>query len=107
MKGGKNKMVKTYTEKYKGFQIRDINYLDDPPDDEPIMFDVVQWCEDAYSGKEYCWSVARLIYDDKEPCFDLQSVGLRWVEAHPPREVEDWIIKWCDYKLRELDSDNY
>lgn len=100
-------MVKTYTERYKGFQIRDINYLGDPPEDAPIMFDVVQWFEDEYNGKECCWSVAHLVYDDREPCFDLQSVGLRWLEVHPSEEVEDWIMKWCDYKLRELDSDNY
>lgn len=99
-------MVKTYTEKYKGFQIRDVNYLGERPKDAPLEFDIVKWYVDAYDNKEHCWSVANLIYDPKEPCFDLQSIGLRWLEEHPDKDVENWIIAWCEYKLRELYSDN-
>lgn len=106
--------MQTYTDIYKTFQIRDICYVGDPPKDSPIMFDVVQWMThepyevvDGKTGEKrmsdrHCWSVAHLVYDPKEPCFELVSVGLRWLEVHPDKDVEDWIMKWCDYKLHEL-----
>lgn len=97
-------MVKEYTERYKGFQIRDVCYVEEPPKDEPLKYDVVQWYRRDFS-EEFCWSVANLVYDPKEPCFDLESIGLRWLECHPDEDVENWIIKWCEYKLQELDTD--
>lgn len=113
------KMVKEYTERYKGFQIRDVTYLGEPPKDMAPMFDVVKWEQYDHPTKtinlrtgeqeestEYCYSVGRLVYDAKEPCFDFESVGLRWLEAHPDEDVEKWIIKWCEYKLQELDDDD-
>ena len=97
-------MVKTYTERYKGFQIRDVIYLGERPKDI-IQFDIIKWYTDAYDNEEHSWSVGRLIYDPKEPCFDFKSIGLRWLEEHPDEDVENWIIAWCEYKVRELYSD--
>lgn len=106
--------MKTYTDIYKGFQIRDVNYLGEPPKDAPIKFDVVQWINhepyeviDGKTGEKRmsdrsCWSVATLEYNPKEPDIELRSVGLRWLEAHPDEDVEEWILKWCNYKLHEL-----
>lgn len=93
--------VKTYTDRYKGFQIRECNYLGDPPTNIPPTFDVVKWYTHD-DNKEYCYSVGRLIYNSKEPCFDFESIGLRWLDAHPDEDVENWLIKWAEYKLREL-----
>lgn len=97
-------MVREYTERYKGFQIRDVTYLGDPPQDAPLTYDIVQWWVD-HEGDERCWSVANLVYNPKEPCFYLESIGLRWLEVHPTIEVEAWVMKWCEYKLQELDTD--
>lgn len=97
-------MVKEYTERYKGFQIRDVTYLCDPPQNAPLQYDIVRWAKDN-GGKDYCWSVGRLIYNPKEPCFDFESVGLRWLEANPNEDVNSWVIKWCEYKLQELYTD--
>ena len=36
-------MVKEYTKRYKGFQIRDVSYLGEPPTNMPLTFDVVKW----------------------------------------------------------------
>ena len=36
-------MVKEYTERYKGFQIRDVCYLGKPPTNISPIFDVVKW----------------------------------------------------------------
>lgn len=111
-----------YTGVYKGFQIRDCVYLGGPPKNAPIQFDVVKWVKPAFpyectnleTGKtimreKYCYSVANLIYDEKNSCFDLKSIGLRWLEEHPDKDVENWIISWCTYKeleLRERENNN-
>lgn len=110
-------MVKEYTERYKGFQIRDVTYLGEPPTNIPPTFDVVKWESDTpieaidiVDGKsktftEYCYSVGNLIYNPKEPCFEFKSCGLRWLEAKPDEDVMNWILKWCEYKLQELYTD--
>ena len=97
-------MVKEYTGRYKGFQIRDVNYLGEPPTDIPPTFDVVKWRNEGGTN-EYCYTVGRLEYNAKEPCFEFKSCGLRWLASHPDEDVENWIIKWCDYKLQELHED--
>ena len=111
-------MVKTYTNRYKGFQIREVCYLGESPTNTPPTFDVVKWESydtpqkgvDLIDGKskvfeKYCYSVGYLKYNAKEPCFEFISCGLRWLETHPDKDVENWIIKWCDYKLQELYKD--
>lgn len=112
-------MVKEYTERYKGFQIRDVTYLGEPPTNIPPTFDVVKWesydtpieAIDLLNGKrkkaytEYCYSVGNLVYNPKEPCFEFKSCGLRWLEAKPDEDVMNWILKWCEYKLQELYTD--
>ena len=97
-------MVKEYTERYKGFQITDVAYLGDPPQNAPLQYDIVRWAR-GDDDREYCWSVGHLVYDPKEPCFDFESDGLRWLKAKPDEDVMNWIIKWCEYKLQELDAD--
>lgn len=97
-------MVKEYTGIYKGFQIRDVTYLGEPPTDIPPTFDVVKW-DNSRKVNKYCYTVGTLEYNAKEPCFEFKSCGLRWLEAHPDEDVENWIIKWCDYKLQELYED--
>lgn len=110
-------MVKEYTERYKGFQIRDVTYLGEPPTNIPPTFDVVKWESDtpieaidivdskSKTFTEYCYSVGNLIYNPKEPCFEFKSCGLRWLEAKPDEDVMNWILKWCEYKLQELYTD--
>lgn len=62
---------------------------------------MVKWDTEDW-GEEYCYSVGRLVYNAKEPDFDFNSIGLRWLEAHPDEDVENWLIKWAEYKLQEL-----
>lgn len=97
-----------------GFQIMDVTYFGKPPADTPIEYDIVKWeqCEpfEAYSlrdGKrhtytEHCYSVGRLEWNDREPCFEFSSIGLRWLEANPPQEVVDMILKFAEEKAKEL-----
>ena len=96
-------MVKTYTEIYKGFQIRDPVYIGEPPKDIPPTYDIVKWFK---NDPDHCYTVGWLIYDEKEPCFNFKSCGLRWLEEAPDEDVCKWIIRWCDYKLIELDRED-
>lgn len=110
-----------YTERMRGFKIRDVKYLGLPPKDAPIEFDIVKWEKteprevDAlffdsmgrpYIEKkistEYCYSVAQLEWNDREPCFEFRSVGLRWLEAKAPPIVVDMIIDFCRKKEKEI-----
>ena len=104
-----------YTDRIDGFQIRDVTYIGLPPKDAPPMFDIVKWepysqpqqAVDMRTGEvktvtEYCYSVARLVWDRKESCFDFRSVGLRWLETWPGANVKDMILKFCWEKEKEL-----
>ena len=92
--------MKEYTDRYKGFQIRDMDYLGTPPTDRPPEYDVVYWYDE-----DYCYSAGRLWYDIKESCFRFGSVALRWLEVHPDKDVENWILAWCKHKEIELNED--
>ena len=97
---------------FKDFEIRPVKSLDGVIDTK--RFELVKWYDhnpvpvtDGRTGEKKmstrsCFVVAWLEWNAKEPCFEFKSCGLRWLEAHPDEDVENWIIKWCDYKLQEL-----
>lgn len=99
--------------KFKDFEIRDVSYLGEPPKDRPIKFDLVkcQECEphevlDLETGEKkvstkYCFSIARLWWNDKEPCLEFESVGLRYLEYREDG-LEEWLMKWCKLKEYEI-----
>lgn len=99
--------------KFKDFEIRDITYLGDPPKDIPIEFDLVKWQKyepyevtDWQTGEKklntkYCFSIARLWWNDHEPCFEFESVGLRYLEYREDG-LEEWLLKWCELKECEI-----
>lgn len=112
-----------YTERVDGFQIRDCVYLGLPPEGIPPRFDVVKWYPepnphmgtvyytDSHSGKlvsreqmitEHCYSVGVLEWNRKEGSFDFQSIGLRWIEEKPSKEVCDMILRFCEEKEVEI-----
>ena len=94
-----------YTGRYKGWQIRDVSYVGDPPEDAPIEFALVKWFKSENDEREYCYVVGELVYDEHEPCFDFNGIGLRIFEEQITPDVCDWVQKWCQYKLAELDVD--
>lgn len=51
---------------------------------------------------EYCYSVGFLEWDDHEPCFRFRSVGLRFFEEYPPKDVIDMILDFCEKKEKEI-----
>jgi len=113
--------MKEYTERLNGYQIRDVAYFGRTPENAPIEFDIVKWVEcephevvyynENSSGTydmakrimtEYCYSVAFLVWNPKEPCFEFRSVGMRWLEERPGDDVIDMIMKFCEEKEKEL-----
>ena len=113
--------AKSYTDRVDEYQIRDVTYFGKPPKDAPIEFDIVKWiktepqeviyvdfdeniCEKRMST-EHCYSVGRLVWNAHEPCFEFESVGLRWLEEKPGDAVIDMILKFCAEKEREILDD--
>ena len=104
-------MLRVYGEEWNGFQFRSPTYLDGHFD--PYEFDLVKWREhepyevtDWQSGEKklstkYCFSIARLWWNDKEPCFEFESVGLRYLEYREDG-LEEWLMKWCKLKEYEI-----
>ena len=104
-------MTRVYTDEWNGFQFRSPSYLDGHF--EPHKFDLVKWvdCEphevtDLYTGKKristrYCFSIAALIWDTKEPGFDFESVGLRYLEYRIDG-LENFILDFCEMMEKEL-----
>lgn len=114
-------MMKVYTERIEGFQIRDVLYFGNPPKDAPIRFDIVKWFpeENPYIGivyrstengweareemiTEHCYSVGLLEWDSHEPQFVFRSVGLRWLEEKPSEAVVNMILEFCEEKEKEI-----
>ena len=109
-----------YTERVEGFQIRDVVYFGKPPKDAPIKYDIVKWCQhdrpfmahvfengmDCGEKEitESCYSVAFLEWDAHDACFELRSVGMRFVEAKPSEAVMDLILDFCK-SHQEVDED--
>lgn len=102
--------MKEYTPIVDGFQIRDIVHIGFDSDcsyDAEKDFDIVKWvkCDpynviDAKTGKEktidqYCYSVGRLEWDEKESCFEFKSIGLRWLESNPTERVIKMTLMFC------------
>lgn len=84
---------------FKDFEIRPVKSLDGVID--PKRFELVKWYDhEPYvhgesTSTRSCFVVAWLEWNDKEPCFELVSVGLRLVENWVDG-LDQFIIKWCE-----------
>ncbi len=82
---------------FKNFEIRPVKSLYGVID--PKRFEVVKWCQPGH-----CYVVAWLTWNDKEPCFELASVGLRlmkdWVDG-----LDRFILKWCEMAAVCMEED--
>lgn len=103
-----------YTPRVDGFQIRDVTYLGKPPKDAPTKYAIVKWesCEptkviDGRTGEpkimtEYCYVVADLVWNAKEPCFEIEGVGTRLLEDRLTDAATDMILDFCKIREEEL-----
>ena len=92
--------------KFKDFEIIPTCFLDGHTDLK--RFDVVKWCKtdkpvkvtDAKTGEEkmqdtFCYSVAQIWWNDKEPCWEFKSVGTRFLKDYQEGLCE-FILKWLE-----------
>ena len=103
-----------YTDKVDDFQIRSANYLGDRPADDWKRFDIIKWEHHepmkVYSvderkeivSTESCCSVGTLMWDEKEGCFTLCSIGMRLFESHPSKAVIDMVLKFADIQRKRF-----
>lgn len=99
--------------KFKDFEIQDVTYLIDSPKDRPIEFNLVKWqehkpyevtnwkTEEKEIITKSCFVIAKLWWNNKEPCFEFESIGLRYLEYREDG-LEEWLLKWCELKAFEI-----
>lgn len=103
--------------RFKDFEIRPTTYLDGKK--RKNRYDVVKWkkadkpfesisLETGEKGMTdtYCFSVAHIYWNEKEPCWEFESVGTRFLEYYEEglaqfvyKFIE--VLDWC----REVDDD--
>ena len=109
-----------YTERVDGIQIRDVTYLPDfKPTHAPIEYDIVKWKQLEHpimamrtDGQlewktDYCYSLARLVWDEREEEFKFIGVGMRFVEACPSKEACTMISKFAERKAAHIRERGY
>ena len=91
--------------RFKDFEIRPTIFLDGHTD--PKRWDVVKWCKcepreviDGITGETkmsdtYCFSVASIWWNEKEPCWEFESVGTRFLEYYEDGLCE-FVYKWTE-----------
>ena len=91
--------------KFKDFEIRPTCYLDGHID--PKKWDVVKWYDhDPWEVTDWktlekkistrsCYSVAHIWWNEKEPCWEFESVGTRFLEDYEEGLCK-FILKWLE-----------
>lgn len=91
--------------RFKDFEIRPTTFLDGHI--EPRRYEVVKWQKhkpievlDLQTGEKKmsdtnCFSVARIYWNDREPCWEFESVGTRFLEYYENGLCE-YILKWLE-----------
>ena len=75
--------------RYKDFEIRKRNNG---------KYEIVKWSKERYNGKRFCWVIAFLNWNDKEPCWVLDGVGTRF--------IDDYENGLCEFIREFLDGRN-
>ena len=95
--------------KFKDFEIRPVKSLDGVIGTK--RFELVKWYDhEPYvhgesTSTRSCFVVAWLEWNDKEPCFELKSVGLRLVENWADG-LDKFILRWCEMAEVCMKEDN-
>ena len=91
--------------RFKDFEICPASFLDGHTD--PKKWNVVKWenCEpreviDGRTGEKkvsdrFCFTVAFIEWNDKEPCWEVRSVGTRFLEYYEEGLCE-FVYKWLE-----------
>ena len=64
--------------KFKSFEIRKCVGINAKRN----KYEVVKWSDEPLNGKPYCWVVAFIRWDEKEPCWEFDCVGTRFIDYY-------------------------
>lgn len=78
--------------RFKGFEIVTCGEINS----KSHTLELVRWYESK--GKEYCYVVAWLDWNDREPCWELHSVGTRFLD-----DYEEGLCQYIRAVLKVLD----
>lgn len=92
--------------KFKDFEIRPTCFLDGHTD--PKRWDIVKWAKhhkpmevtDWETGEKkmqdkFCFSIATVEWNEKEPCWEFRSCGTRFLEYYEEGLCE-FVLKWLE-----------
>ena len=92
--------------RFKDFEIRPTAYLDGHH--EPNKYDVVKWYKtdspievtDGHTGEKkmqdtFCYSIAHIYWNSKEPCWEFESYGTRFLEAYETG-LSEFVLKYLE-----------
>ena len=63
--------------RFKSFEIREYIGINA----KGAKYEVVKWSETS-EGKPFCWVVAFIRWNDKEPCWQFDVVGTRFIDDY-------------------------
>lgn len=61
--------------RYKNFEIRETH-------SQHSKYEVVRWFDTMHNGKPWCYVVAFIRWNPKEPCWVFESVGTRFIDDY-------------------------
>lgn len=61
--------------RYKNFEIRETH-------SQHSKYEVLRWFDTKYNGKAWCYVVAFIRWNPKEPCWVFESVGTRFIDDY-------------------------
>ena len=103
--------------RYKDFEIQPTTYLDGHH--EPRNFQVVKWynhepyevtdweTDEKKMSTRSCYAIANIRWNEKEPCWEFKSYGLRFLENYE-EGLNKFILMWLemfDHCNKEEDED--
>lgn len=77
--------------KFKDYQIRPYRGFNDIVANK---YELVKWTVDN-EGASYCFVIAFIEWNKKEPCWEFRSVGTRYLE-HSINGLNEWVLKYLD-----------
>lgn len=88
----------TMSVRFKNFEIREcIGW-----NAKHAKYELVKWSNEKLTstGKRYCWVVAFIRWNEKEPCWQFDCVGMRFID-----DYEEGLCEFVQRFMRFIDTD--
>ena len=91
--------------KFKNFEIQKCTGINA----KHAKYEVVKWSDTVLeaTGKPWCWVIAFIRWNEKEPCWEFESVGMRFINDYESGLCE-FIQKFMELVdvVREMEGDS-